>query len=131
MTEKELIELAKGCETGYYDREGNPIKIGDFVCIYHLPTEYIKDPEELEHIDDKYFVNGYNCNHVYTGRVIREYGFVEFSFRYGWNLPRGYYNCLYKNKQEYEDLPDRCFQILVCKNREDAPKLSFEDVRVK
>lgn len=123
MTVKEFEELAIGLETGYFDRNGTPIRVGDQVVYYKKCTKRIGLTENIRDYPIKYIVGDGAQGFVYTGKVMRQRNTVTFSFMDGIAILDGR-----KWKYLHEtDASGNLVTILV-DNENKNPKLSLDEV---
>lgn len=111
MTAQEIEQLAIGVETGYYDRDGQPIRVGDEYVYYKLCTRLLPENEWKG-------AEGNFQKREYTGRVIRYRNKVTFSFIDGVDIWFRLY---------HKDGNGNILTILV-DNEHKAPKLTVEEV---
>lgn len=123
MTREEIEKLAIGVETGYTDRYGVPIKIGDDITLYHKCTEYV-GREEITMYSKEYIVGTGAQGYVYTGKIQRQHHKVRFTFEDGLQMTStGKYKFLHEI-----DGAGNLMSVVVGKN---APKLSLEELLVE
>lgn len=120
MTIEELERLAIGIETGYRDRYGTPIKVGDDITLYHRCKTHV-DEEEVWEYPKEYIIGTGFKGYVYTGKIVRQHFRVTFSFHNGLEMTdTRKYGFLYET-----DSKGNLICVVVGK---DAPKLTFEDL---
>ena len=123
MTRQEYERLAIGIETGYTDRMGNPIKVGDNIILYNKVKEYVGKEYIDEYYKDEYIVGTGYEGYVYTGKIMRQYHTVTFSFENGLQMTStGKYKFL-RERDEYGNL----LTVLIG-DKSNAPKLTFEEL---
>ena len=123
MTKEEFEKLAIGVETGYTDRYGVPIKVGDNITLYHKCTEYV-GPEEIKMYSKEYIVGtGEQC-YVYTGKVQRQHHKVKFTLEHGLQMTS---TGKYKFLREIDSAGNLMSVVVGDK----GPKLSLEELLVK
>jgi hypothetical protein len=122
MTRAEYEKLAIGVETGYTDRNGTPIKVGDDIVIYHKCTKYV-GREEIINYRREYVVGTGDQGYVYSGIIQRQYHTVRFSFNYGLEMcSTGKWKFLTE-----EDKNGNLKYVLIG-DKKSAPKLTFEEL---
>lgn len=121
MTKAELEELAIGMETGYTDRAGVPICIGDEVVYYKKCTEFVG--EDAKEYPDEWRVGTGGQGYVYSGKIIRTRHKVTFTADDGIRILEGQ-----KYKYLYEKDPDGNLLTILVDNMRCNPKLTFEQV---
>ena len=125
-TWEEIEALSIGVDTGYRDRNGTPIRVGDKVVYYKKAIRPIDDDEDIRDFLPEYVVGKGVKGYVYTGRVSRFKSTVKFSFNHGLEiLDGGRYKYLFE-----KDADGNLVTILV-DNEGKNPKLSFEEVIAK
>lgn len=122
LTYGDIERMAKGVATGYIDRDGTPIRVGDNVIYYKKCTALVGREEAKAH-PDEYIVGTGAKGYVYTGKVIRKSYIVEFSFHDGLKILDGY-----KWKYLYETGADGRLLTILVDNEHRNPKLTFEQV---
>jgi len=123
MTKEEIEKLAIGVETGYTDRYGVSIKIGDDITIYHKCTKYV-GCKEITMYPKEYIVGTGAKGYIYTGKIHRMHHKVKFTFEYGLQMTStGKYKFLHEI-----DGAGNLMSVVVGKN---TPKLSFEELLVE
>lgn len=123
MTAKEFEKLAIGIETGYTDRNGTPIRVGDEIIYYRRVAMPLSEDEDINTIPRKWIYGKGFKRFVYTGKVIRYRHTVGFSLEYGLDmLPDDYWRALSE-----KDINGNCCCLLVDNERLN-PKLTFEDI---
>jgi hypothetical protein len=122
MTKEEFEKMAKGIETGYTDRNGTPIKVGDKITLYHKCTEWV-GRDALQEYDQDYVVGCGAQGYAYTGKVIRQNHTVRFTFEHGLEMTS---TGKYKFKHDTDE--DGNLKTVVVNNNGKAPKLTFEDL---
>lgn len=123
MTREELVKLADGIETGYTDRNGTPIKVGDEVVYYKKCTCQIDDDEDIKEYPDYLVVGDGYQGYVYSGKVMRYRYKVKFDFEHGLSILDGR-----KYKYLYEkDSKGNLLTILV-DNEKKNPYLTLKQV---
>ena len=121
-TAEDINVLAIGVYTGYRDRNGTPIRVGDEViyfkkCVKHVGWDHVEEyPRE-------YVVGTGGQGYVYSGKIVRRRYTVEFDFERGLNIIEpGCWKYL-TEKDEKGNL----LTILV-DNKKTNPKLTLDDV---
>ena len=123
MTREQFEKMAVGVETGYKDRYGKPIKVGDDIVIYGKVSEYV-GPDEIKYYPKEYIVGDGIQGSVYTGKICRQYHTVKFDFEYGFDM------CPSSRKWKFKTEKDSKgnLKYVVIGNKKNAPKLSFEEL---
>lgn len=120
VTGEDLEKLAIGLPTGYKDRNGNQIRIGDEVIYYHKCCKYVG--EEITDYPKCYIVGtGEKC-YVYSGKVVRSRHTVTFSFEDGFDIVKDRYKYLFDCDED-----GNLLTILV-DNEGLNPKLSLDEL---
>ena len=73
-------------DTGLRDREGKPIKVGDYIFYHHKLTRKIRDDEDINDFPDDMVCGSGIRGYVYTGKERRIRGRVTYSLKYGVEL---------------------------------------------
>lgn len=119
----EIELLANGVDTGYRDRNGTPIRVGDSVVYYKRAVRQLDTREEMRDYPKEYIVGTGNKGYVYTGKVSRRRHTVSFSFANGLEiLSGGRYKYLYETDSKGN------LRTILVDNEYKAPKLKFEDL---
>ena len=122
MTIEEFEEMAIGMKTGYTDRNGTPIRVGDEVIYYKKCTTYV-GIDEIKTYPKEWIVGTGAQGYVYTGKIIRYRSKVSFSFHWGLEILDG-------GRSKYlreTDIEGNLLTILVDNNGLN-PKLTFKQV---
>ena len=121
MSISEIEASAIGTPTGYCDRFGTPIKVGDEIIYYHRCTRELEPDEDLSDFERYEIVGGGHKGYVYTGRVNRYRSVVTFSFEYGLRFGK----LLFRKIDRGFD--DRLLAVVVDNNHK-SPKLTIKDI---
>lgn len=73
-------------DTGLKDRDGTPIKVGDYVFYHHKLTRKIRDDEDINDYPDDMVCGSGIRGYIYTGKERRIRGRVTYSLKYGVDL---------------------------------------------
>lgn len=122
MTAQDLEALAVGIPTGYKDRNGTPIKVGDEVIYYKKAVEYVGRETAWQYPKDYIYGSGVH-GYVYTGKVTRHRHKVTFTFEHGYKILEGG-----QSKYLFEKDKDGNLITILVDNEKKNPKLSFKDV---
>lgn len=73
-------------DTGLRDRNGTPIKVGDYVFYHHKLTRKVRDDEDINDYPDDMVCGSGIRGYIYTGKERRIRGRVTYSLKYGVEL---------------------------------------------
>lgn len=121
MTIEEFEKLAEGMRTGYKDRTGRDIRVGDEVIYYRKSSRRLRSDEDPNCIEEKYH---YGHEYVYTGKVRRSRYTVQFSFAHGVDILGGSFKYAYYHEK---DKHGNLITILIDNERKN-PKIEFDDL---
>lgn len=122
MTIEELEKLAIGMETGYTDRNGTPIRVGDKIVLYHRCTTCVGH-EEIKEWPEDYWVGCGAQGYVYTGKVQRQKHHVQFTFYNGLEMTQNGKWKFLKEKDSNGNL-----KFVLVNNDGKAPKMTYQEL---
>ena len=73
-------------DTGLRDRNGTPIKVGDYVFYHHKLTRKVRGDEDINDYPDDMVCGSGIRGYIYTGKERRIRGRVTYSLKYGVEL---------------------------------------------
>lgn len=120
MTREEFEQMAIGIETGYKDRNGKPIKVGDKIVIYHKCAKYVGSDQVHDY---RYICGTGEMGYVYTGKIQRQFYEVRFSFDNGVEFTDNNKWKFLNEKDENGNL-----KYVLISSKEQAPKLSIDEL---
>lgn len=120
MTKEELEQMAIGVETGYKDRNGKPIKVGDEIVIYHRCVKYVGRENVRKY---KYIYGEGTQGYICTGVIQRQYYKVRFSLEYGVEYTdNGKWKFLCETDKKGN------LKYVLVSSKDKAPKLTIEEL---
>jgi hypothetical protein len=122
MTREDLEKPAIGIETGYTDRNGIPIRVGDKIVLYHRCTASVGS-EEIKEWHEDYWVGCGAQGYVYTGKIQRQNHQVKFSFYGGLEMTQSH---KWKFLRELDSKGNLKFVLV--NNNGKAPKMTYEEL---